>query len=170
MAKIYYYGLGTLILGYIYFNRNPIRYIPSSNSVVVSPVDGTITKILNNKIDIHIGITDVHIQRAPYNGTIIDIYGDSSGHYIILNNPIYGDFIIERKGVPLINNVVTFVKKGDIINKGDIIGKITFGSFCSVQLPLIPYYTTVQPMNIVVREGQHLLAGESIIAIVQAIA
>lgn len=154
----------TILLGYTYFNRNPIRYIPISDNVIVSPADGTITQISNNKIDIHIGITDVHIQRAPYDGTILDIYGDSSGHYIILNNLIYGDFIIERKGVPLINNVMTFVKKGDIINKGDIIGKITFGSFCSIQLPLISSNTT--ELHIVVREGQHILAGESIIAIV----
>lgn len=150
----------TIVLGYSYFNRNPIRYIPINDNIIVSPVDGTITKISNNKIDIHIGITDVHYQRAPYNGTIIDIYGDSSGHYIVLNNSMYGDFIIERHGVPLINNVVTFVKKGDIVNKGDIIGKITFGSFCSIQLPLIP------SMNIVVREGQHISAGEGVIAII----
>jgi phosphatidylserine decarboxylase len=146
---------GIAVLGYTYFSRNPIRITPFGDNVI-SPADGIIENISDNKIDIHIGIGDVHWQRSPVDGIISDIYGNSSDNYIKLNSPKYGDFIIQRKGVPFINNVITFVKTGDIIYKGDILGRITFGSFCSITIP--------PDLMIKVDIGQHVLAGETVIA------
>jgi len=51
-----------LVSFYFYFNRNPDRIIQPG---IVSPADGTIKIINNNRIEIFIDLTDVHYQRAP---------------------------------------------------------------------------------------------------------
>ena len=72
MRKIYKYVLGVLSLGYIYFNRKPGRVIAEGINLV-SPADGTLIDIKNNKIEIFIELLDVHYQRAPQSGVVTNI-------------------------------------------------------------------------------------------------
>ncbi len=51
--------------------------------------------------------------------------------------------------------IVCYAKAGDLLNKGEIFGMIRFGSRVDLYLP-----TDVQP---IVRVGQHIKGGESII-------
>ncbi len=152
MGKI----LTFLALGYLYFNRNPPRTIPEGNNVV-SPADGTITDITKNRIEIFIGITDVHYQRSPFEGQIINIIEDNPSYNLIEMNTPLGYTVIERWGGELARTVITYVEKGQYVKKGDIIGRIILGSHASITIP--PY------LNILVRSNQHVLAGETIIAI-----
>ena len=78
--------IGILIsLWCIYFFRNPVRYTPQHQSLVISPADGRILSItegippkklnLNGndftKISIFMNIFDVHVNRSPMEGKII---------------------------------------------------------------------------------------------------
>jgi len=136
-----------LVSFYIYFNRNPDRIIQPG---IVSPADGTIKIIDNNRIEIFIGITDVHFQRAPASGIITDIkdYPDENKNFITMDNGL----IIERRGGILARSVRTFVKVGDRVEKGQFIGRILLGSHCAIS-PIT---------NPIVRVGQHVLAGQTL--------
>ncbi len=143
-------GLLSLAIFYAYFNRNPIRVIEVG---VTSPADGTIEKIENNKIDIFIGITDVHIQRAPITGSVISIqdYPNENKNIIIISNLI-STYIIERKGELIARSVLTSVQIGDNVTKGQIIGKIMLGSHTSI-------YPIINP---IVNVGDHIIAGQTL--------
>lgn len=131
---------------YIYFNRNPYRKIQDGT---VSPSDGTIEKIENNRIDIFIGILDVHYQRAPISGTITDIqdFPNENKNIIIINN-----ITVERRGGMIARSVITFVKIGDYVEKGQEIGRILLGSHAAIY----PIY------NPTIKIGDHVLAGQTI--------
>ena len=132
---------------YIYFNRNEDRKIEKG---IISPADGTVEKIENNRIDIFIGISDVHFQRASISGIITDIqdYPEENKNLIIIDNK----FTIERRGGVLARSVRTNVKIGDYVKKGQIIGRILLGSHAAIY-PI--YYPTV-------KVGDHILAGQTI--------
>lgn len=152
-TKIFISG-ALLLSGWFYFNRNPERVIPPGNNVV-SPADGTITSIKDNKIDIFIGLSDVHYQRAPYSGIIIESESTPSYNRLQMVSDI-GFIIVERWGGLLARSVRTFVTKYSEVSKGQRIGRILLGSHASITLP--------QHVIISVKVGDHVIAGETIIA------
>lgn len=146
---------GVLLLGgVLYFNRNPERAIPSGENVV-SPADGTITSINDTKIDIFIGLSDVHYQRSPYSGTIIESESTPSYNRLKISSDI-GLIIVERWGGLIARSVRTFVTIWSEVSKGQIIGRILLGSHASITLP--------QHVIISAKVGDHVIAGETIIA------
>lgn len=153
--KLLSYIIPTIFLGYLYFNRNPSRNIPLGDNLV-SPADGTIQSIKDNRIDIFISITDVHYQRAPQNGQITNIIQDNPLYNIIELETKLGYITIERWAGELARTIITYVKPNQYIEKGDIIGRILLGSHTSITIP--PYLT------IKVESYQHVIAGETIIA------
>jgi len=155
MPNKYIYGIGTLVLGYLYFNRNPDRKIPLGNNLV-APSDGTV-KLIDNKIEIFIGLLDVHYQRTPCDGYITNVIErNSNNRNIIELSTAFGNITIERWSGFMARTVMTFVRTGDYINKGDRLGRILLGSHCTITIP--------NNLSIVVNLGQHLLAGRTIIA------
>lgn len=154
MSKIYDVGI-TILLGYLYFNRNPIRSIPPGDNLV-SPADGTIQSIQNNRIEIFINITDVHFQRAPFQGQVTNIIQDTPYYNVIELSTSLGYITIERWAGELARTITTTVKADQYVKKGDIIGRILLGSHTSVTIP--------PGLKIKVTQGQHVIAGETIIA------
>jgi len=144
------YGITGLAAFYIYFNRNPNREIQQG---IVSPTDGFIEKIENNRIDIFIGLLDVHYQRAPISGTIIDIqdFPSENKNIIIIESPII-TITVERRGGILARSVRTFISIGDYVEKGTIIGRILLGS-----------HTAIYPIyNPIVKVNERILSGQTI--------
>ena len=131
-----------------------MRVIPSGNNIV-SPADGTITSIKDNKIDIFIGLFDVHYQRSPYSGIIIESVSTPSYNRLELVSDI-GIIVVERWGGLIARSVRTFVTKWSEVSKGQIIGRILLGSHASITLPA--------HVIIAAKVGDHILAGETIIA------
>lgn len=146
----------TIFLGYIYFNRNPSRNIPPGDNLV-SPADGTIQSIQNNRINIFINLYDVHIQRSPFEGQITNIISQSPMYNVIELETKLGHITIERLAGELARTVTTDVKLNQYVNKGDVIGRILLGSHTSITIP----------PNLIIKviQGQHVIAGETIIAI-----
>jgi phosphatidylserine decarboxylase len=163
MSRIYKYILGALGLGYLFFNRNPERIITAGNNLV-SPADGTIVDIKNNKIEIFIELLDVHYQRAPQGGIITSIIDMNRSYNLIeldteldtASDTSMGVITIERWAGNLARTVITYVKLGQHVDKGDIIGRILLGSHTSITIP--------PDLTIKVVKDQHVIAGETIIA------
>ncbi|MCX8117209.1 MAG: phosphatidylserine decarboxylase family protein [Desulfobacterota bacterium] len=179
--------LGLLVTLFIaYFFRNPKRKIPNLKNIVLSPADGKVVEVgaCNEdrflkekalKISIFMSPFDVHLNRAPISGKVVQV-AYQPGKFSAANRSKASIFnernalMIEAEGrfrVLLVQiagfiarRIVCYAKPGDHLNQGEIFGMIRFGSRVDLFLPL-----TIQP---IVRVGQHLKGGESIIGYVHA--
>jgi phosphatidylserine decarboxylase len=164
-----------------FFFRNPKRKIPDLQNVILSPADGTIVNVgecqedrfLKEKalkVSIFMSFFDVHINRAPASGKVIE-KSYHPGRFLMANvekssllneqNAVIMEtedrfkiLLIQIAGF-VARRIVCYARAGDVLRKGDIFGLIRFGSRIDLYLP-----TDVQP---IVRVGQHVKGGESII-------
>ncbi len=155
MGKIFNYTIGALTLGYLYFNRNPVPNIPPGNNII-SPASGKIIEIKSNRIEIFIDIWDIHYQRSPVEGTIINIENQSSRYNLIEIDSNMGHVTIERWAGELAKTITTIIKQGQYVTKGQVLGRILLGSHTAITIS--PYIT------IKVKLGQHVEVGQTIIA------
>ncbi|MCM8774320.1 MAG: phosphatidylserine decarboxylase [Candidatus Omnitrophica bacterium] len=140
-------------------------------------------------IGIFMSLWDVHINRAPISGTIRKIfYFSTTKNFsmvkLTINNllkkkrllpqdPLYlfrnerNTIFIEGE-IPIcvvqiadeyVNKIICWKREGDYVEKGERIGLIQMGS--QVDL-LVPH---IDSLGIKVKEGMHVKAGESILAI-----
>jgi phosphatidylserine decarboxylase len=184
-------ALGAAVLGYWYvtallllvalfmafFFRDPKRVPPSDPDVVVSPADGRVTRIgpsgagadAPTVISIFLSPLDVHINRSPIPGKIVDmIY--SPGRFLMATNEkaslvneqnaltIQGEKITvvckQIAGI-LARRVVCWKGKGDSLRLGERFGMIKFSSRTDVLLPA--------NVTVTVREGQRVRGGTTVI-------
>jgi len=160
-----------------FFFRDPKRVPPSDPDVVVSPADGRVTRIgpsasgadASNVISIFLSPLDVHINRSPIPGKIVDmIY--SPGKFLMATNEkaslvneqnaltIQGEKITvvckQIAGI-LARRVVCWKGKGDNLGLGERFGMIKFSSRTDVLLP--------PNVKITVKEGQRVRGGTTVI-------
>lgn len=164
-----------------YFFRNPKRKIPTLKNIILSPADGRVVHVgeveedrfLNQKalkISIFMSPFDVHLNRAPVSGKVTAVSYHpgkflvasrdkasllNEQNAIILETEEQFEILLVQIAGLVARRIVCYAKIGDHLNRGEIIGMIRFGSRVDLYLPL-----RVQP---IVRVGQHLKAGESII-------
>lgn len=168
-----------------FFFRDPERVTPVRAGLVVAPADGTVLKIGNEIpppelglsvepmpcLSIFLSLFDVHVNRSPVEGRITTAVHRDGMHYhanasnAASENERHG-FIIESAnatqiGVVLVagyvaRRIVPLARTGDSIAAGDRIGLIRFGSRVDVYLPVGQHFS--------VAEGQKMIAGETIIA------
>ena len=160
-----------------FFFRDPKRVPPSDPDVVVSPADGRVTRIgpastgadAPNVISIFLSPLDVHINRSPIPGKIVDmIY--SPGKFLMATNEkaslvneqnaltIQGEKITvvckQIAGI-LARRVVCWKGKGDNLGLGERFGMIKFSSRTDVLLPA--------NVKITIKEGQRVRGGTTVI-------
>ena len=180
-------GVAAAVLGFLYvaaflfvitlfmafFFRDPKRVPPADPDVVVSPADGRVTRIersvSGNVISIFLSPLDVHINRSPIPGKIVDmIY--SPGKFLMATNEkaslvneqnaltIQGEKITvvckQIAGI-LARRVVCWKGKGDNLGLGERFGMIKFSSRTDVLLP--------PNVQITVKEGQRVRGGTTVI-------
>ena len=167
-----------------YFFRDPDRVSINDNRFLVSPADGLITYIsevsgppelnLENKsytkVSIFMNVFDCHVNRTPTSGTIEDIFykpgkflnasldkaSEENERCFYKLKTLDGDKIVIVQIAGLIaRRIVTDIAKNQNLLQGDRIGMIRFGSRVDV------YF---KGMNLLVKEGQNISAGESLIA------
>ncbi len=170
-----------LTLFIAYFFRNPKRKIPSLRNIILSPADGRVIyvgeceedRFLKQralKVSIFMSPFDVHINRAPASGKVLEV-SYHPGRFLVASRDKasllneQNAFVMEtedRFKILLVQiagfvarRIVCYAKAGDLLNKGEIFGMIRFGSRVDLYLP-----TDVRP---IVRVGQHIKGGESII-------
>jgi phosphatidylserine decarboxylase len=174
-----------LTLFVINFFRNPERVIPTGTNVVVSPADGRVLKIEDvegndlitgkcKKISIFMNVFNVHVNRAPYAGTVKTIRYEAGK---FLNASLDKASSLNEKNSVLVQTndgreiltvqiaglvarrIVCWVKEGMNIERGERFGLIRFGSRLEVFMPV--------DTEILVRVGDKVRAGETKIGSLQ---
>ena len=168
---------------FAYFFRDPDRQVPQGEGLVVSPADGRVMIAGPSdgrwappgewkQITIFLSPMDVHINRTPVEGRITRIdyrpgkflpaYDERSNDNEL--NEIWidrnGEQIVLRQVVGILaRRIVCRVAEGDILQRGERIGLMKFGSRMDVFLP--------PGAELRVTVGQTVVAGETVLAVLQ---
>ena len=174
-----------LTLFVLYFFRDPKRIPPNIPGAVVSPADGKVDTIeivphpafpegKARKVGIFLSIFDVHINRAPSDGNIIETRHKSGRFLNAMNKDSseanesnlvefktpWGPMFVKQIAGLIARRIICDVKKGDAVRRGDKIGLICFGSRTEAFLPLCS--------EIKVQMGDRVQGGFSVIAQIPA--
>jgi phosphatidylserine decarboxylase len=169
-----------LTLFVVSFFRNPERTAPGDDSTVVAPADGTVivvervsetplgTEAL--KISIFMSVFNVHVNRAPLDGKVIDIayhpgrFLDARDGRASSENERNGVVLETASGIRIAfvqiagliaRRIICYPKIGDVLVRGTRYGLIRFGSRVDVYLPV-----DVEPQ---VKLGDITTAGETVL-------
>ena len=170
-----------LVLFLAYFFRDPDRNPPRDGNVVVSGADGVVSLITELehpllpgklvRISTFLSVFDVHVNRCPVAGTVrhlayvpgrkvfafLDEASEVNEHSTILvENPRFTCLVKQIVG-PVARRVFYWLKVGQTIEQGDRIGMMKFGSRMDVYLP-------AERFEILVKKGDRVVAGESVMA------
>lgn len=173
------------------FFRDPDRTVPTDPRAVVSPADGTVSDIieiedaphLNRsavRVGIFLSIFNVHINRAPLHAKVLDVIykkgtfknamdhsgasSDNESNTIVLGDVVTGQPIATVKQIAglIARRIVCTVKPGDVVNAGDRIGLIKFGS--RTEIALIKSMAPVVKMTV----GQKVRGASDVVAVLGA--
>jgi phosphatidylserine decarboxylase len=159
-----------------YFFRDPQREPPSDGNIVVSPADGRVTRIESpatagapTLISIFLSPLDVHINRSPIPGKIVDVVY-SPGKFLMATNEkaslvneqnaltIQGEkmtVVCKQIAGILARRIVCWKSKGDQLKLGERFGMIKFSSRTDVLLPA--------NVKVTVAEGDRVRGGVTVI-------
>lgn len=177
------WSLPALLLAafFLWFFRDPERFVPDAPGAIVSPGDGKVTDISNvllngaerKRISIFLNVFNVHVNRAPIAGIIRDVHYQK-GKFVNAMSPNSADeneqnivtvegeghTVIFKQIAGLIARRIVFTKKvGDQVARGERIGLIKFGSRVDV---------IMEPnVQIAVKLGDHVKGASSILAYAQ---
>jgi phosphatidylserine decarboxylase len=174
-------GAGTLLTAW--FFRNPARVVPQAADLVVSPGDGRVLAVVEEdeprflkeraiRVSIFLSPLNVHINRTPCEGTVTAVT-HLPGRFHVASRP--GATLENEQTAVLIETdkrqrvlcvqvagyvarrIVTWLKPGERVARGERYGLIRFGSRMDVYLPT---FTEVK-----VAQGDHVRGGTSVIAV-----
>jgi phosphatidylserine decarboxylase len=168
-----------------YFFRNPERYTPINDDLVISPADGIVQRIMTTKppaelglpnedmlrISIFLNVFNVHVNRVPATGKILQLHYNPGKFFnaSLDKASLYNErqsVLMEthnKKKIAFIQiagliakRIVCDLEEGMEVKAGERFGIIRFGSRMDVYLPL----GTVA----LVGEGQTTIGAETILA------
>lgn len=174
--------LGVVLLSFmIYFFRDPERTPPADPDIIVSGADGlvrTVEKIEDPKylgvpairISVFLNPLNVHVNRTPIGGKVVGLRYVPGRHLFTMSNAssehnehseihISGTVpcLVTQIVGPIVRRVIYWYTDGQVIQKGERLGLMKFGSRMDVYLPQGAVEIMVQP-------GDKVRAGESPIA------
>ena len=167
-----------------YFFRDPERISISDNNYFVSPADGIVSMIteiqgpielgLENtkytRISIFMNVFNCHVNRSPVAGTIDEIFykpgkflnasldkasEENERNYYKINTTDNEEIIVVQIAGLIARRIVSDVSKSQKLAQGDRLGIIRFGSRVDLYL---------KNKKILVKPGQNVIAGESLLA------
>jgi len=171
-----------LTLFVAYFFRDPERATPQEPKALVAPADGKVLKIETlppsqnplglevEKLSIFMSLLNVHVNRFPADGIVEQISYEHGKFFsanmdkaselnernrIFLNTPEAGRILLVQIAGLIARRIVCWVHKGQRVFRGQRLGLIRFGSRVELYVP--------STCRIVVKEGQNVKAGETII-------
>jgi phosphatidylserine decarboxylase len=147
-------------LAILFFFRDPQREINAEPDEILSPADGRIVGIEDlqgtpyhngacTRISIFLSIFDVHINRAPFNGTVRKVEY-RPGQFMSAMNPQSGDcneantvwmdtsngpVTVRQVAGIIARRIVCKTSPGSILARGEKFGMIRFGSRTELYLP-----------------------------------
>jgi phosphatidylserine decarboxylase len=176
---------GALLVLVVYFFRDPPRRIPEAADAIVAPADGTIVEVtpLEHddflagpavRIGIFLSIFNVHINRAPLAGRVLQTHYQP-GEFLNALNPdsaLRNESMwigFETTAVPtrrfavrqisglIARRIVCLLEPGQAVARGEKFGMIKLGSRTELLLPR-------DAAEVVVRPGDKVRAGSRIVA------
>ncbi|HUC86125.1 MAG TPA: phosphatidylserine decarboxylase [Candidatus Acidoferrales bacterium] len=167
-----------------YFFRDPDAVIPQGKNLVLAPGHGKVDVIDSTaetefmggecrRVSIFLSVFDVHVQNAPLTGRIA-FFKHSPGQYLnalrsdcgrFNENVLIGFEAAEpagaKIGVRLIagliaRRIVPWVAQNDLVQRGERISLIQFGSRADVYLP--------NDARLKVQLGDHVVGGQTVLA------
>ncbi len=168
-----------LAVFFLWFFRDPPRRIPSGPGDIVSPGDGKVTEAdwietpQGNflRLSIFLSVFDVHVNRSPLQGRVTAVTyrrglflnalrADSNvlnEHNLIVIEDGRSSIQVKQIAGLLARRIVCWVKPGDVVQRGQRLGLIKFGSRVDVLLP--------PDADLRVRKGQRVKGGSTILAV-----
>lgn len=158
-----------LTLFFLIFFRDPERSPLGDEDDAVSPADGRVISIQNQKICIFMNIHDVHVNRAPLAGTVTNIDYKPGGYipafnkdslvnernHIVISTDTGVLELTQIAGV-LTRRIVSYISVGSRVKRGERIGMIRFGSRVDVIIP--EGYVFIIKVNDKVKAGCTIIA------------
>lgn len=168
-------------LAFAYFFRNPERSSSQPAQVVLAPADGKVVEVgeppdwvrakgLHQAIAIFMSPLDVHVNRAPVAGEVIEAYWRrgkkwpayrpkaselNEYSFVVLRTP-FGPVGFRQIAGALARRVVCAVSVGEQLQRGQRVGIIKFSSRLELYLP--------KEAQLLVKVGDRTRAGETPVA------
>ena len=185
MSNFLGFIFGIITIWVYYFFRDPDRTIILDDNFLVSPADGIISGIkeisgpvelgLENqtftRVSIFMNVFDCHVNRSPVSGKIEDIFykpgkflnasldkasdENERNYFKIKDKKTQEEIVVVQIAGLIARRIVTQTEKNQEIAQGERIGMIRFGSRVDL------YFNK---RKIMVKVGQNVIAGESLIA------
>jgi len=158
----------------IFFFRDPKITITQGERIILSPCSGTVMEVTEEGdekiVRVFLSIFSVHLQRSPVSGTVAET-AHRDGKFLAAWNPraqaeneqnvitIQGEggtYTVRQIAGLVARRCVSWVKPGDVLEAGEKIGMIKFGSQVDLHLP--------KSAVIRVKNGEKVRAGITIMA------
>lgn len=169
----------------VYFFRDPVRYTPKEEGLIIAPADGIVSNIVNDfapeelglgkkemtRVSIFLNVFDVHVNRVPCSGKILALHyhpgkflnasldkaSKDNERQSVLMEALNTEKIAFVQIAGLIaKRIVCDLEEGIEVKAGQRFGIIRFGSRVDVYMP--------KKFASKVCIGQRMIGGETIIA------
>jgi phosphatidylserine decarboxylase len=180
LTGVWTWGIAPILLAafFLWFFRNPNRLIPAGDGLIVSPGDGLVTETIRiqtpdgerQRISIFLSVFDVHVNRSPISGVLSKVRYQK-GKYLNAMNSASAEsneqniVTVRGEGMEvtfkqiaglLARRIVFDYKQGDLVERGQLVGLIKFGSRVDVVVPA--------EAELQVKVGQRVKGGSSVLA------
>ena len=143
------------------FFRDPQRQVPEDDGLVVAASDGKVLSVEHVtddkfgvgdgnwlRIAVFLSVFDVHINRAPVAGRVIEVFREQGGYaaamkpaaehnvaaYTVIESA-HGPVVVAQRTGMVARRIVHRVPAGSLLARGERFGLIRFGSRTDVYLP-----------------------------------
>jgi phosphatidylserine decarboxylase len=177
-------GVGLTVWCY-YFFRDPKRFVPQAEGLIVSPADGVISLIERAvppaelgagttpllRVSVFMSVFNCHVNRTPiagrllkmayrpgkfFNASLDKASVDNERNSLLLEMADGRHLVVVQIAGLVARRIVPFAKEGQYLRTGERFGLIRFGSRLDVYLP-----EGVEPL---VSLGQTMVGGETVLA------
>ena len=169
---------------FLNFFRDPDRLMPPGPDLLTSPADGRVVAVLDDireerfikgpcrRVSIFMSPLDVHVNRIPIDGTILDVRHQSGKFHaafldkaselneqnaVLLEDPQGERVLFVQIAGQLARRIVCKIRPGDRVRRGERYGMIMFGSRVDIYVP--------PQLRIEVKIGDRVSAGSSVIGV-----
>ncbi len=168
-----------LFLFSLLFFRNPYREAPEEEGVIVSPADGRVVAIeettypssqqRSKKVSVFMSLFDVHVNRVPLDGRVEEVRyspgrflpafrseasSQNEQNLLSLRGEEGKVVVVQVAGI-LARRIICYLRPGQEVRKGDLLGAILLGSRVDLYLP--------PEVILSVRLGERVKGGVSVV-------
>jgi phosphatidylserine decarboxylase len=158
----------------LWFFRDPERDVPQDDGLLVSPADGTVIRARPDRVSIFMSVFSVHVCRSPAAGKVLSVehypgrflaaWKDEAAEHnerVVVRLDVDGHPVAFTLIAGLVaRRILCGLEPGQVLERGQRIGLIRFGSRVDVTLP--------EAWVASVQLKQHTTSGETPIARIRA--